>query len=425
MRMSQLFGRRSRSEDGQSEATSHRLLLRAGYVRQHAAGIYSFLHLGLRSLRRIEAIVREEMNRSGAQEILMPVVHGADVWKRTGRYLEVDETLVRFTDRHGRDMVLGMTHEEIVAELAASELRSYRDVGIVLYQIQTKFRDELRPRGGLLRTREFLMKDAYSLDLDEEGLAEAYRGQSEAYERIFTRVGLDDVHRIRSDSGVMGGGVAHEFVCLLDVGEDSVAFCSGCGDAWNTEVAVRATCASCGARVELRRGVEIGNIFQLGTRYGDALGVGISDRTGATRPLVMGSYGIGVSRLLAALVEQSYDEQGIVLPAAVSSFDAHLVALGGDDRIEDLASRTTGELSSAGVEVLRDDRGVGAGEQLADADLIGAPVRVTVGRSTLEAGQVELRERRTGRVHRVDRADAATAVEALISDLMRAEGAMP
>ena len=421
MRMSQLFGRRSKGEDDGSEAGRQRLLHRAGYVRQHAAGIYSYLHLGLRSLRRIEGIVREEMDRSGAQEILMPVVHGADVWKRTGRYVEVDETLVRFRDRHGRDMVLGMTHEEIVAELALSEVRSYRDTGVVLYQIQTKFRDELRPRAGLLRTREFVMKDAYSLDLDEHGLADAYRRQTAAYERIFARVGLRDVHVIRSDSGVMGGGVAHEFMCLLDVGEDTVAFCSGCGDAWNTEVADRASCVSCGSDVELRRGVEVGNIFQLGTRYGDALGVRISDRAGAAHPLFMGSYGIGVSRLLATLVEQSSDERGIVLPAAVASFDVHVVVLGGDEGLAALASRTYGELEASGLAVLWDDRGVGAGHQLADADLIGAPVRVTVGRSTLQADAVELRERRTGRVHRVDRADAAGAVEALLADVRRVE----
>ena len=284
MRMSQILGRRWRAKEAQREAqreaASHQLLLRASYIRQHAAGIYSYLHLGLRSLRKIEAIVRQEMDRSGAQEILMSVVHSADVWKRTGRYDEVDETLVRFKDRKRRDMLLAMTHEEIVAELASSDIRSYRDAGVVVYQIQTKFRDELRTRGGLLRTREFIMKDAYSLHLDEDGMAEAYRTQAKAYERIFQRLGLRDVHKIRSATGVMGGSVAHEFMCLLDVGEDTVAFCQACGDAWNTDVAQGERCDTCGSEALLRRGVEVGNIFQLGTRYTDALGVSATARDG-------------------------------------------------------------------------------------------------------------------------------------------------
>jgi len=423
MRITRLFGRRSRGDDGSSEAVSHRLLLRAGYVRQHAAGIYSYLHLGLRSLRRIEAIVREEMDRAGAQEILMPVVHGAEVWKQTGRYTDVDETLVRFRDRHGRDMVLGMTHEEIVAELTASDARSYRDLGVVLYQIQTKFRDELRPRGGLLRTREFIMKDAYSLDVDEEASARAYADQSAAYERIFRRVGLADVQRIRSDTGVMGGRIAHEFVCLLDVGEDTVALCDGCGDAWNTDVAGRPECATCNTRVTLHKAVEVGNIFQLGTRYGDAVGARVSGRDGSERRVVMGSYGIGISRLLASLVEQCHDEHGIALPAAVAAFDAHLVVLGKGAHLAGYAAEAYSACASAELDVLWDDRGVTAGEQLADADLIGAPLRITVGRATESEGRVELRERRSGRVHAVDRGDVASAAATLLAELRGREAA--
>ena len=422
MRMSQLLGRRWRAQGAQWEAASHQLLLRAGYVRQHAAGIYSYLHLGLRSLRKIEAIVREEMDRSGAQEILMSVVHSADVWKRTGRYDQVDETLVRFKDRRGRDMVLGMTHEEIVAELASSDIRSYRDAGVVLYQIQTKFRDELRTRGGLLRTREFIMKDAYSLHLDEGGMAEAYRTQAKAYERVFHRLGLRDVHEIRSDTGLMGGSVAHEFMCLLDVGEDTVAFCQVCGGAWNTDVAQGELCDSCGGHVRLRRGVEVGNIFQLGTRYTDALGVQAVDRHGRSRSVVMGSYGIGISRLLATLVEQHHDDRGIALTAATASFGAHLVVLGRSrDRLERVAADVYAQCAGSGIDVLWDDRGVRAGEQLADADLIGAAVRVTVGRSALDNEKVELRERRTGRLHLVGQSEVAGALTALLNDLRQRE----
>ena len=422
MRISQLLGRRWRARDGREEAASHQLLLRAGYVRQHAAGIYSYLHLGLRSLRKIEAVVREEMDRTGAQEILMSVVHSADVWKRTGRYDQVDETLVRFKDRRGHDMVLGMTHEEIVAELAASDIRSYRDAGVVVYQIQTKFRDELRSRGGLLRTREFIMKDAYSLHLDADGLSEAYRTQALAYGRIFRRLGLRDVHQIRSDTGVMGGSVAHEFMCLLDVGEDTVAFCQGCDNAWNVDVAQGEHCEACGGTVRFERGVEIGNIFQLGTRYTDALGVRVADRDGCERSVVMGSYGIGISRLLATLVEQHHDERGIALTAATSAFEGHMVVLGGAG-LGGAAEDIYAQCASGGIEVLWDDRGVRAGEQLADADLIGAAIRVTVGRTTAENDRVELSERRTGRVHTVGRSEVAEALSALLSDLRRREEA--
>jgi len=243
MRFSQLFGRTLRERRADIESASHDLLERACYVRQHTAGIYTFLTLGLLSLRKIERIIREEMAAAGALEILMPVVHDAEVWKQTGRYDAIDATMVRFKDRRDRDCLLGMTHEEIVASLAATELRSYRDLDVVVYQIQTKFRDEARSRGGLLRTREFLMKDAYSLHLTDDGLATAYEAQAAAYHRIFRRVGLHDVAMVESATGLMGGRRAHEFMCFLDVGEDTVVVCERCGFAANREV-VAAT-ASC------------------------------------------------------------------------------------------------------------------------------------------------------------------------------------
>ncbi len=425
MRMSQLIGQTHRGRLGAAESASHELLLRAGYVRQHAAGIYSYLHLGLRSLRKIEAIVREEMNRAGAQEILMSVVHSADVWKRTGRYDEVDDTLVRFKDRRGHDMVLGMTHEEIVAQLAATEIKSYRDAGIVVYQIQTKFRDELRSRGGLLRTREFLMKDAYSLHLDNAGLQQAYEAQAEAYRRTFARLGLQNVCMIHSDTGVMGGRVAHEFTCLTDVGEDTVAHCRSCGAGSNADlVDQKGGKCDCGGTLDFHRGVEVGNIFQLGTRYTDAVGVKVVDRHGARRSLVMGSYGIGISRLLATLIEQHHDDEGIALTAAVSAFDGHIVALGGDrDDVDGFARSVYEQCEAGGVDVLWDDRTAQTGEQLADADLIGAAVRITVGRRTVGDGVVELVERRTRRAHVVAVADVASAAERLVRDIRRREEA--
>ena len=394
MRMSRMFGQRHRESASDTDSVSHDLLLRAGYVRRHAAGIYSFLHPGLRSLRRIEAIVREEMNRAGAQEILMPFVHSAEAWRLSGRYETIDATLARFTDRRGHAMVLGMTHEEIVAQLAASEMRSWRDAGIIVYQIQTKFRDEARPRAGLLRTREFLMKDAYSLDLDEAGLLRHYKAMREAYSRTFERVGLENVHCVRSAAGDMGGRVAHEFMALLDAGEDSVAFCASCGAACNTELLrIAGQCNECGATVDLHRAVEVGNIFQLGTRYSEAFGSSVAARDGTLRPLVMGSYGIGVSRLLAALVEQHHDDHGITLPAAVAPFHLHVLGL---DSETAQTAEIAALLEAAGFSVLVEDRAIRAGEKFADADLIGASLRVTVG-GRLADDQVEIRERRTAR----------------------------
>ena len=421
MRFTQLFGRTLRERGADVESVSHDLLERACYVRQHAAGIYTYLTLGLRSLRRIEAIVRDEMNAIGAQEILMSMVHDANVWKRTGRYDSIDDTMVRFKDRRGRDCVLGMTHEEIVASLAATELRSYRDLDVVVYQIQTKFRDEARSRGGLLRTREFLMKDAYSLHLTADGLTQAYNEQASAYRRIFQRLGLRDVAMVESSTGVMGGRQAHEFMCFLDVGEDTVATCVDCDHAANVDVAGDArNCVRCGGALEWRRGVEIGNIFQLGTRYTDALGVSVTDADGKQRSVIMGSYGIGVSRLLACLVERFHDDRGIALTAATAALDAHLLVLG--RRNETLESRGLSlerEARERGIELLWDDRtAVSAGEKLSDADLLGATIRITIGRDTLAGGTVELRERRSGRVHTVSADSAIDAVFRLRKDIL-------
>jgi prolyl-tRNA synthetase len=421
MRFTQLFGRTLRERRADVESVSHDLLERACYVRQHAAGIYTYLTFGLRSLRRIEAIVRDEMNAIGAQEILMSMVHDADVWKRTGRYDSIDDTMVRFKDRRGRDCVLGMTHEEIVASLAATELRSYRDLDVVVYQIQTKFRDEARSRGGLLRTREFLMKDAYSLHLTADGLTQTYNDQASAYHRIFQRLGLRDVAMVESSTGLMGGRQAHEFMCFLDVGEDTVATCVDCDYAANVDVAGDARrCARCGGALEWKRGVEIGNIFQLGTRYTDALGVSVTDAEGKQRSVIMGSYGIGVSRLLACLVERFHDDRGIALTAATAALDAHLLVLGRrDETLESRALSLEHGARERGVELLWDDRtAVSAGEKLSDADLLGATIRVTIGRDTLADGTVELRERRSGRVHTVSADSAIDAVFRLRKDIL-------
>jgi prolyl-tRNA synthetase len=414
MRLSRLFGQRLRESASDADSVSHDLLQRAGYIRRHASGIYTFLHPGLRALRAIENIVRDEMDRAGAQEILMPFVHSADVWRISGRYDSIDATLARFDDRRGHAMVLGMTHEEVVAQLAASELRSWRQAGIIVYQIQTKFRDEARPRAGLLRTREFLMKDAYSLDLDQAGLDTSYALMRDTYARVFARVGLAGVHCVRSATGDMGGSVAHEFMALLDVGEDTVAFCRNCGAACNVELLDQVDrCGQCHATVEHRRAVEVGNIFQLGTRYSEAFGAYITTQNGERRPLVMGSYGIGVSRLLAALVEQHHDNRGIVLPPAIAPFDLHVLAI---DAENCGAHEVAALFEAAGFRVILEDRAVRTGEKFADADLIGAPLRITLGSRAAE-GHVEVHERASGHTFEVPRASLVPACASVLGRL--------
>lgn len=419
MYISGLFGRRQRARTGHTEVASHDLLVRAGWVRQHAAGIYSYLTPCLKALRRIERIVREEMESTGAQEILMPVVHSAEVWKASGRYDAVDDTLVRFRDRRGHDMVLGMTHEEIVAQLAAGELRSYRDADVIVYQIQAKFRDEARPRGGLFRTREFIMKDAYSLHVEAEGLRAAYGAMSDAYTHIFRRTGLADVHRVRSATGDMGGDTAHEFMLPLAVGDDAIATCSACGSACNVELLSGPRCDACGGELQRVRAVEVGNIFQLGTRYSEALGARVVDAHGRRRPLLMGSYGIGVGRLLAALIECCHDRVGIALPAAVAPFDAHVIGIDANGRATAVGIHEG--LCAAGLDALVEDRNVRASVAFADADLIGATLRIVVGGRSAERGRAEIRERRTGAVHDVAEADIVAATRRVVEDVKRRE----
>jgi prolyl-tRNA synthetase len=541
MRMSRMLGRTLRQVPAGSEVAGHQLLLRAGALRQLTQGVFSYLPAGLRSIRRIEGIVREEMEAAGGVEISMPVVHPAELWRTSGRLSSIGPELTRFADRRQRELVLAMTHEEVVASLAATEVASWRDLPRLVYQVQTKFRDDPRPRAGLIRAREFTMKDAYSLDRDAAGLDEQYRRMQRAYERIFARCGLP-VLAVGADVGMMGGSGAHEFMYLTPIGEDTLVLCDACGYAQNRQVATfakpappaadarpvervqtpgaetiarlveqlgvdaaetgkvvfvaatvpdtteqpivavvrgdmnlnetklanvvgarglrpmtgeeivsigcvagyaspigvggRATvvvddlaaaspglvmganeagwhlrhvaagrdyepdlvadivaaddghgCPTCAAPLRTSRGVEVGNIFKLGTRYSEALGATFLDADGTERPVVMGSYGIGIGRLLACIAEEHHDDRGLRWPAAVAPFDVHLCALGSENL--ELAGALHDEGEAAGLDVLLDDRSERPGVQFADADLIGAPVRITVSTRSVEAGGVE------------------------------------
>ena len=577
MRVSHLFGTTLREAPGDAEVASHQLLVRAGYVRQLAAGIFSYLPLAQRSLLKIARILREELDAIGGQEVSLPVVHPAELWQATGRWYEIDDTMARFQDRRGRDMVLAMTHEEVVAQIASTEVQSYRQLPILVYQIQTKFRDELRSRGGLIRVREFLMKDSYSLDRDHEGLQRQYDAHYKAYLEIGRRAGLT-LLPVLSDVGMMGGKVAHEFMYVTAIGEDSLVRCSACDYSANLEVArfdrgdapdeaplpiervhtpgsktiaelssflgvepertgkivffmgtfpggaddegaerlvvaiVRgdmdanpiqvqrhagaltlrpahdeeieavgavagfaspigidrsgslvivdelvamspnlvlganesdyhllntscgrdyeadvvaeiaaafdgAPCPECRGTLQMIRGVEVGNIFQLGTKYSEALGAYYTDEDGEEKPIVLGSYGIGLGRLLACVAEEHRDERGLALPVSVAPFEVSLVSLAKSGETAAAAEDLYERMKAAEVEVLFDDRDASPGVKLNDADLQGVPLRLLVSERSLKAGGAELKRRTESEARLVPLEDVVEAVRAEIAAL--------
>ncbi len=579
MRMSQHFGQTLRDAPSDADVVSHQLLVRAGFIRQLAAGIFSALPLARRSLTKIEQIVREEMNAIGGLEMTMPVVNPADIWKQTGRWYQIGSEMGRFKDKADRDMVLAMTHEEVVADLVRQEIHSYRQLPRLIYHIQTKWRDDPRPRAGLIRVREFTMKDSYSLDADEAGLDKQYRAHYQAYFNIFHRCGLD-VIAVGSDVGMMGGSAAHEFMALTPIGEDTLMLCDNCGYSANRQVArfqkpqaepetpqpieevatpgittiedlaaflglpksktakavfmvatlttetpegeqedveqfvfavvrgdmevnetklanavkakslrpaheeeIRAigaepgygsplgtkgafvvvddaiptspnlvagankpdahfinvnygrdyeadqvcdiaaaqdgdACPQCGSALRAERGVEVGNIFKLGTRYTRAMGATFRDQDGDEKPVIMGSYGIGIGRVLACIAEAHNDEYGLIWPITVAPYQVHIAALlGNDTKVAEVAETLYANLQAAGIEVLYDDRDESPGVKFMDADLIGIPLRLTVGRRALKKGGVEFKRRDQPERTVVPLADVVATVQAQIAIL--------
>jgi prolyl-tRNA synthetase len=383
---------------GDAEAISHKLMVRAGLIRQMGAGMWTWLPAGWRVHQKVVQIIREEMDAIGARELLMPVLQPAEPWRKTGR-LDIEE-LFKLTDRKGSELVLAMTHEEAVTFHVAQIVKSYRDLPLTLYHFQVKERDEPRPRAGVLRTREFVMKDAYTFDRDAAGLAVSYDRQVEAYDRIMRRTGLR-FYRVEGDVGMMGGLGAHEYMAPCPAGEDSVALADGY--AANLEVALRHPNVRAVAdgytlgdlQLTIEPAIEIANIFKLGTRYSEPLGASYLDEHGHEQLIWMGSYGIGPARIVAAAVEQYADEHGISWPRALAPFAVHLVALGRPGTPErDAADGVYDALRAGGVEVLYDDRDLGTGEKFADAELLGCPLRLTVGKRSLESGAIEVQLRR-------------------------------
>ncbi|HUA74153.1 MAG TPA: aminoacyl--tRNA ligase-related protein [Solirubrobacteraceae bacterium] len=382
----------------EAEAISHKLMVRAGLIRQMGTGIWTWLPAGWRVHQRVVAIVRAEMDAIGGQELLMPVLQPADPWRKTGR-IEIEE-LFKLRDRKDAELVLAMTHEEAVTFHVAQVVRSYRDLPLILYHFQVKERDEPRPRAGVLRTREFVMKDSYTFDRDQAGLEERYALHVDAYDQIMARTGLR-FYRVESDVGMMGGLGAHEYMAPCAAGEDQIVLADGY--AANVEVAKNdprvghegESWTLDGQPLRLEPAIEIGNIFKLGTRYSEPLGAHYLDETGAERPIWMGSYGIGPARIVAAAVEQFSDEHGISWPRALAPFAVHLVALGNPGTAErEAADGVYDTLRHGGVEVIYDERDAGPGEKFADAELLGCPLRLTVGRRSLESGEIEVQLRR-------------------------------
>ncbi|MBB4040868.1 prolyl-tRNA synthetase [Microvirga flocculans] len=424
MRLSRYFLPILRETPKEAEIVSHRLMLRAGMIRQESAGIYAWLPLGLRVLNKVNAIVREEQNRSGAIELLMPTIQSADLWRESGRYDAYGKEMLRIQDRHDREMLFGPTNEEMITEIFRGYVRSYKDLPLNLYHIQWKFRDEVRPRFGVMRSREFLMKDAYSFDLDQAGAVHSYNKMFVAYLRTFARMGLKAIP-MRADTGPIGGNLSHEFIILASTGESEV-FChadylnyeipsadtnfddipglQSTVDKWTSlyaatsemhdEAAFDAVPAD---KKMSARGIEVGHIFYFGTKYSEPMGAKVMGPDGQEKPVHMGSYGIGPSRLIAAIIEASHDENGIIWPEAVAPFDVAILNLKAGDSATDAASeRLYRELSAAGRDVLYDDRDERPGGKFATADLIGVPWQVLIGPKGLAEGKVELKRRATG-----------------------------
>jgi len=388
----------------EAEVISHKLMLRAGMIRRVASGIYTWLPLGLKVLRKIETIVREEMDSSGAQEVLMPMVQPKELWEETNRWEKMGPELLRIQDRHNRDFCLGPTHEEVITDLIRNNVKSYKELPLNIYQIQTKFRDEVRPRYGVMRGREFLMKDSYSFNEDEACLQETYLTMRDTYKKIIERIGLD-YKIVAADSGAIGGDASEEFHVLAETGEDTIAISDASEYAINTELLLKEgeDIASLEGKpspdgkgvIQIKKGIEVGHIFQLGKVYAEDMKANVLNKEGKASTLFMGCYGIGVSRLVAAAIEQNNDDKGIVWPHSIAPFDINIIAIGygKDQKIADASNKLYGELKDMGYEVLLDDRKDGYGTKMKDSELIGIPLNIIIGKKFIETNEIELKSR--------------------------------
>lgn len=388
----------------EAEVISHKLMLRAGLVRKVASGIYTWLPLGLKVLRKIENIVREEMDASGAQEVLMPMVQPKELWNETNRWEKMGPELLRIKDRHERDFCLGPTHEEVITDLIRNNVKSYKELPLNIYQIQTKFRDEVRPRYGVMRGREFLMKDSYSFNIDEACLQSTYLTMRNTYKNILERIGLD-YKIVAADSGAIGGDASEEFHVLAETGEDTIAISSESEFAINTELLLKEgeDISSLEGKpspdgkgtIQIKKGIEVGHIFKLGKVYAEDMKANVLNNEGKASTLHMGCYGVGVSRLVAAAIEQNNDDKGIIWPHSISPFDINIIAIGyeKDQQIAEASLKLYKDLQEMGYEVLLDDRKDGYGTKMKDSELIGVPLNIVIGKQYIETNEVELKSR--------------------------------
>lgn len=413
MRLSHYFMPLIKENPSEAQIVSHRFMLRAGMIRQLGAGVYNWLPLGLKVLRKIEQIVREEQNRAGMNEILMPTIQPAELWRESGRYDAYGKEMLRITDRHEREMLYGPTNEEVVTDIFRQNVKSYKDLPALLYHIQWKFRDEIRPRFGVMRGREFLMKDAYSFDIDKESAIRTYNSMYDAYFRTFQRLGLAAV-AVRAPTGAIGGTLSHEFQIVAETGESEIFYDAVLDDirdgktsmtteqmrdiyAMESEQHDPANCPVPADRLRKARGIEVGHIFNFGTKYTESMNAKVIGKDGELIAPECGSYGIGVSRLVGAIIEASHDENGIIWPEPVAPYKVGLINIRANDEACVKAADALYEaLNNAGVEVLYDDTDESAGKKFASMDLIGLPWQVTIGPRGVAAGTVELKYRKTG-----------------------------
>jgi prolyl-tRNA synthetase len=398
MRQSQLFTKTRKEAPKDEVSKNAQLLIRAGYIHKEMAGVYSYLPLGLRVLNKIANIIREEMNGIGGQELQLTALQDREAWEKSGRWSdEVVDNWFKTKLKNGAELGLGFTHEEPLTNLMKDHVKSFRDLPMCVYQIQTKFRNEARAKSGIMRGREFLMKDLYSFSKNKEEFSQFYEESKKAYMRIFKRVGLENHTHVTIASGGSFSKYSHEFQTVTDAGEDIIYVCDKCKIGINKEIFAEYhnVCPDCGnKKFEEKKTVEVGNIFPLGTKYAEALGLTFTDESGSKQPVYMGSYGIGLGRLMGAIVEVFSDEKGIVWPESVSPFKVHLISLGAtDSEAKAAADELYKKLTNAGVEILYDDRDLRAGEKFADSDLLGLPIRLVISEKALKSGKIECKRR--------------------------------
>jgi len=394
MLQSQLFCKTKKETPKDAEVISHKLLVKGDFIEQTISGVYRFLPLGLKVLKKIEKIIREEMWDLGAQEVLLPTLQDKKLWLETNRWQTIDPPLFKLLDRHQKEIALGPTHEEEMVDIARKRVKSYQDLPFSLFQIQNKFRNEMRASGGLLRQREFLMKDLYSFYSNEEEAREFYERVKKAYFKIFRRCALQTI-LVEASSGTIGGKLSHEFQVEAEVGEDRILICSKCGYGANIEkIGEIKKCPECRGILEKKNSIEVGHIFYLGTKYSKAMSADFKDRDGKEKPILMGCYGIGLPRLMATIVEIHHDEKGMIWPKEVAPFQLHLIRIENSRPVKLAAEKLYNDLTKENIEVLYDDRlDKSAGEKFADCDLIGIPMRLVISERTLKQNCAELKNR--------------------------------